>query len=129
MRAVEVMLGDGMMSLRKAMEYSGCSRKMYYYKPTQRILEPDPFIVEKTKEIALERPSYGTRRMGAMLERELRVPINRKRVQRIFRALNWINPSMKKKEGDNQIHSEESRAHKTIRALGDRPNLCLVWSR
>jgi transposase InsO family protein len=89
---------DGQMSLRKALSYSGCSRKMYYYEPAPRVVRPDPMIVEKTKEIALERPSYGTRRMAAQLSRELHAPINRKRVQRIFHALNWIEPAKTKSE-------------------------------
>lgn len=33
-----------------------------------------------------------------MLSRELHVPINRKQVQRIYRGLNWIEPSKKKSE-------------------------------
>jgi putative transposase len=99
MRAVELML-ENEMSLRKALAYSGCSRKMYYYEPVQGggLASLDPSIVSATERIALERPSYGTRRMAAMLSRELHVPVNRKRVQRIYRALNWIQPSLKKKD-------------------------------
>jgi transposase len=96
MRAVQLMLEEGQMSLRKALAYSGCSRKMYYYEPRPRALGLDPNIVEKTKEIALERPSYGTRRMAAQLSRELTVHINRKRVQRIFHSLNWVEPAKRK---------------------------------
>jgi HTH-like domain len=54
--------------------------------------------MEKAKQIALARPTFGTRRMAAMLQRELHVPVNRKRVRRIFHALNWIEPSRKKSE-------------------------------
>ena len=50
------------------------------------------------KEIGLNHPTYGARRVAAMLRRELNVPINRKRVGRIFHALNWIEPSKKKSE-------------------------------
>jgi putative transposase len=97
MTAVEIMLQDGF-SLRKALDYSGCSRKMYYHKTTPRTILPDPAVVDKVKQIALDRPSFGTRRMAAMLRRELHVPINRKRVRRIFHALNWIEPSKKKSD-------------------------------
>ena len=97
MMAVETMLEDGF-SLRKALDYSGCSRKMYYHKTIPRMVQPDPLVVEKVKQIALDRPTFGTRRMAAMLRRELRVPINRKRVRRIFHALNWIEPAKKKSE-------------------------------
>lgn len=97
MIAVEIMLEDRL-SLRKALDYSGCSRKMYYHKPIPRMIPLDPMIVEKMREIALERPTFGTRRMTAMLHRELNIPINRKRVQRIYHALKWIEPSKKKSE-------------------------------
>jgi putative transposase len=97
MRAVQLMLDD-QMSLRKALDYSGCSRKMYYHEPSKRALNIDSAIVDVVGKIALERPSYGTRRMAAMLSRELHVPVNRKRVQRIYRALNWIEPALTKKE-------------------------------
>lgn len=98
MRAVQLMLQERM-SLRKALAYSGCSRKMYYHhEPRQRVIKLDPSIVSATERIALERPSYGTRRMAAMLSRELQAPINRKLVQRIYRALNWIEPSLKKND-------------------------------
>jgi putative transposase len=97
MRAVEIMLESGM-SLRRTLRYAGCSRKMYYYEPIERTVELDPSIVEKMKEIALRRPSYGTRRMAAMLSRELHAPVNRKQVQRAYRTLNWIEPSKTKSE-------------------------------
>ena len=97
MRAVKLML-ERRMSLRKALAYSGCSRKTYYYEPRKRAIRLDPSIVSATEKIALARPSYGTRRMAAMLSRELHAPVSRKRVQRIFRALNWIEPSLKKKD-------------------------------
>ena len=97
MMAVETMLEDGF-SLRKALDYSGCSRKMYYHKTMPRTFLPDPVFVEKVKQIALDRPTFGTRRMAAMLRRKLLVPINRKRVRRIFHHLNWIEPSKKKSD-------------------------------
>ena len=55
-------------------------------------------MLEKTKEIVLQRPSYGTRRMAAMLTRVLGKSINRKRVQKIYHKLNLTMPSRKKRE-------------------------------
>jgi putative transposase len=97
MRAVEIMLEDGF-SLRMALDYSGCSRKLYYHKRIPRSIQPDPSVVEEVKQIALDRPTFGTRRMAAMLSRKLQVPINRKRVRKIFHALNWIEPTKKKND-------------------------------
>ncbi len=53
-------------------------------------------MVDAARKITLERPFYGTRRMAAMLSRELGRPVNRKQVRRIFHALNWIEPAKKK---------------------------------
>ena len=39
----------------------------------------------------MQRPTYGTRRMAAMLTRILGIPVNRKRVQRIFRKMGYIH--------------------------------------
>jgi hypothetical protein len=53
-------------------------------------------VVIAVKKLALQRPSYGTRRMAVMLSRELGRAVNRKQVQHVFHALNWIEPSKKK---------------------------------
>lgn len=99
MTAIQAMLeADGEMSLRKALRYSGMSSCSYYYRPVARTFEPDPAIAQKVEEIALRRPSYGTRRMAAQLSRELHVPVNRKRVQKVFHALNWIEPAKTKSQ-------------------------------
>jgi transposase InsO family protein len=91
-------LRDNGLSLRKALRLSGCSRKAYYHHTKRRSIPPDPYIVEKTKEVAIQRPLYGTRRMTATLRRELGIRVNRKRIQRIYRQLGWTQPSMRKKE-------------------------------
>jgi len=85
-------------SLRKALRHSGCSRQGYYHKPKKRNISADPRIVEKIKQIALQRPLYGTRRMAAQLSRELGVRINRKRVQRVYHQLGWTKPSIRKND-------------------------------
>ena len=107
MKTVQLML-QSEMSLRKALEYSGSSRQLYYYKPKERrvVVALDVTTVERVKEIALTRPSFGTRRMAAILAREMDSPVNRKKVQRIFRALNWVSPSMDKNEILRRSHAK-----------------------
>jgi putative transposase len=100
-------------SIRKALTYSGCSKNMYYGNKDHRYnitaaavttataVTPSlsTTIVEKEiQQISMERPTYGTRRMAAMLTRLLDRPINRKRIQRIFRKMGYITPSKSKKE-------------------------------
>ncbi len=94
------MIEENNISLRKALSYSGLSSCMYYYRKRERKQAPalDSPIIEAVRRVALERPSFGTRRMAAILTRELGTPVNRKKVQRIFRALNWVSPAMKKSE-------------------------------
>lgn len=91
-------LRDNGLSLRKALQQSGCSRQSYYHQPKKRFIPSDPYIVEKTKQIALQRPLYGTRRMAAQVSKELGVRVNRKRIQRVYRQLGWTQPSMRKKQ-------------------------------
>ena len=86
------------LNLRKALRHSGCSRKAYYHDPKRRRILPDPYIVEKVKKVTLQRPLYGTRRMAATLRRELGRPINRKRIQRIYRQLGWTQPQKRKND-------------------------------
>ena len=98
---------DGM-SIRKALVYSGCSRNMYYNNKqkkyhrnhiTAATAAPSSSTIEKEiQQISLQRPTYGTRRMAAMLTRVLGRPVNRKRVQRIFRKMGYITSSKSKKE-------------------------------
>lgn len=88
-------------SLREALRLADCSRKMYYYRQqesTTRFVAPDPLIVRRVEQLILERPSYGTRRVAAQLSRELDVPINRKRIQKIFRELGYTEPAKTKSE-------------------------------
>jgi len=104
------------LSLRKALSYADCSNNLYYHKPEPRDVRFDQQVLEKTREIAVQRPTYGTRRMAAMLTRTLGRPVNRKRVQRIFRKLCYVTPSRTKRE---IIRSKE----KPVKAT--RPNE--VW--
>lgn len=100
------------MSIRKALTYSGCSKNMYYYNNNNNkekyhgnhiaaataASSSSTMIEKEIQRISLQRPTYGTRRMAAMLTRILGRPINRKKVQRIFRKMGYITPSRSKKE-------------------------------
>ena len=86
------------LSLRRALTHAGCSRSAYYHHARKRSIPPDPYIVEKVREEASKRPLYGTRRMAATLTRSLERPINRKRIQRIYRHLGWTQPQKTKKQ-------------------------------
>lgn len=90
---------DAGMSLRTALRYSGLnSWSSFYYEEKSRFVEPDPLVVKSVKRLTNERPSYGARRVAAQLSRDLGHPVNRKRIQRIFRILGYTEPSLKKSE-------------------------------
>jgi putative transposase len=93
----EAMREEGF-SLRRRLQHSGCSRQAYYHQAKRRSIPSDPYILEKTKQIIVERPLYGTRRMAAQLSRELGVRVNRKRVQRLYRQLGWTQPQRRKND-------------------------------
>src|SRR5215211_1131121 len=89
---------DGM-SIRKALAYSGCSKTTYYYNNNKQTKKKyhrnhitaataataahpslsSTMIEKEIQQISMQRPTYGTRRMAAMLTRILGRPINRKR--------------------------------------------------
>ena len=92
MSAIKLMLGDEGMSLRKALRYSGVSSCSYYYRPVARTFEPDPRWCGRSRSS----PSgdHRTARGGwPPSSRGSSHAPNRKRVQRIFHALNWIEPA------------------------------------
>lgn len=117
--------GNDGLSLRKALAYAGCSRNAYYYnrkkedkkepRNTTQQSDEERAMEKRIKEIILQRPSYGTRRMATMLTRITGKPINRKRVQRLYRKLNLTMPSRKKRE---IIRSKYSNNIKMV----DRPS-------
>ena len=56
-------------SRNRACELSGYSRSLLYYKQRKRSIPMDPFLESRINEIVSERPSYGTRRVTAMIRR------------------------------------------------------------
>ena len=76
MKTIQLMIEENNISLRKALSYSGLSSCMYYYRKRERKQAPalDSAIIEAVRRVALERPSFGTRRMAAILTRELGTP-------------------------------------------------------
>ena len=88
MTAVQQMQKE--MSLNRSLEYTGISKTAWYYEPRARKPKSDKAIMEQIRKIADKRPTYGTRRMAAQLSRDMQIPVNRKRVHRIYVKLGWI---------------------------------------
>ncbi len=88
-------LVDHGISVSKSSELSGMSRQSFYYRPRERIKALDPDISIKIREIVEQRPSYGTRRVRALIRRS-GITISRKKVQRHMRAMNLIKTHNKR---------------------------------
>ena len=86
------------MSLNRALQYCGMSKHSWYYTKKPRDMAMDPDVVDVVRKIASKRPTYGTRRMAAQVARETNVPTNRKKIQRIYHKIGWIEPKKTKND-------------------------------
>lgn len=74
------------LSIRRQCELVGLNRSSYYYEPAQET-EFNLMLMRQIDEMYLKHPFMGSRRMTRMLRRQLEVPLNRKRVQRLMRKM------------------------------------------
>jgi len=86
------------MSLNKSLLLTGVSKTKWYYSKTPRDMPVDKTVSNVIQRIGTARPTYGTRRMAAQVSRELDKPVNRKKIQRIFHKLGWIEPKKSKND-------------------------------
>ena len=85
-------------SLNKSLFLTGVSKTKWYYSKSPRNIQTDHIVSNVVQKIGAKRPTYGTRRMAAQVSRELGKPVNRKKIQRIFHKLGWIEPSKSKND-------------------------------
>lgn len=76
---------DEEVSVRRQCELLGLARSGFYYEPVPES-EANLALMRRLDELHLEWPSFGSRRLTALLEREGQV-INRKRVQRLLQVM------------------------------------------
>ena len=88
-------------NVRKASVLSGYSRSSYYYRHREPVVissrnrhisdssAAEAAVLEATEKVALEYPSYGVRRITAMLHRS-GITANRKKVYRIMKLANLV---------------------------------------
>ena len=77
-------------TIKSACRLSGYTRSLVYYTPRERNTSLDPDISERINEIIVRRPSYGTRRVAAMI-RMSGITVNRKKVRRHMKELNLLH--------------------------------------
>jgi putative transposase len=78
------------MGKAKACKLAGLPRSSLYYAKKKCSYTPEKGLCEKIVQICRERPTYGYRRITAMLRRQCCV-VNRKKVQRIMRLLGLLH--------------------------------------
>ena len=80
----------------RAAAFTGLSRRAMYLGPTpETVLRPradEPQVRRAIREVALVRPTFGYRRVWAMLRRSGRT-VNRKRVHRLMKAEGLLRPA------------------------------------
>lgn len=83
------MLERGVSSRTRAAHYAGLSRRSLYYHlkvgPVARPREDEPRVRHAIRRAALARPTFGYRRVWAILRRREGLGINRKRVRRLMK--------------------------------------------
>ncbi|MEM3858875.1 MAG: IS3 family transposase [Candidatus Micrarchaeaceae archaeon] len=88
------LIGKGY-TIKDACTLSGYSGSLFYYEAKDRHIALDPDTSEKIMEIIIQRPSYGTRRVTAMIRRS-GLKVNRKKVRRHIKALNLLHRARKR---------------------------------
>ena len=73
---------------------TGTARSMIYYQRRKREPQYDPDLERRISDIVMERPSYGTRRVTAMIRRS-GSRIGRNRVRRHMRHMNLVTTHKK----------------------------------
>jgi len=89
-------------NVRKASDLSGYSRSSYYYRSKQPVISRNrrtdsAALLEAIEKVALEYPSYGVRRITAMLHRSGGITTSRKRVYRLMKLANLVRKRSVKK--------------------------------
>ena len=82
-------------TINSACYLSGYSRSLVYYKAKERHIPLDQEMSEKINEIIVQRPSYGTRRVTAMIRRS-GLTVNRKKVKRHMKEMNLLHSDRKR---------------------------------
>ena len=76
----------GALSVARQCALAGLARSSYYFTPTATESAENPALMRKIDELYLQRPFFGYRRIAGWL-RDLRWPVNEKRVLRLMRVM------------------------------------------
>ena len=88
-------LVDKGFTMRNASRLSGYPRSLLYYRQRERNVPLDTDLISRIEGIIAQRPSYGTRRVTAMIRRSGLI-INRKKVRRHMKELNLLHTHKKR---------------------------------
>ena len=106
------LIANGLSKSRSA-SLTGTARSMIYYQRRKREPQYDADLEKRISSIAEERPSYGTRRVTAMIRRS-GIRVGRNRIRRHMRHMNLI-----------ATHKKVHRKHVPRTIVVARPNV--MW--
>ena len=79
-----------LVSVSKLCRWFEFPRSTFYYRPpSPKSPKMDTELVLELKRVIDEEPTYGVRRLTAMVRRGLGIPVNRKKVHRIVKLNHW----------------------------------------
>ncbi|MGI0129108.1 MAG: IS3 family transposase [Thermoplasmata archaeon] len=110
------MLARGVSGRVRAARCAGIARRTLYYGPkegpTVRPREDEPRVRRAIRRVALAHPTFGYRRVWAILRRRVGLEINRKRVRRLMKSEGLSRPA----------HLPRPRLPATGRLIAEVPN-------
>lgn len=81
-----------------ACEYAGIPRSTYYYHARPRLQRSiDPVVSSLTRVAAERYPTYGYRRLAAVVSKDAQKPVNGKKMCRIMAELNLLQAPPKRR--------------------------------
>jgi putative transposase len=81
-------------STNLACTLAGMAKSTWYYKPKENLLNNE--ISDRMKEIAIERPRFGSPRMTVLIRREFGT-VNHKRIERLYKEARLTLPRERRK--------------------------------
>jgi putative transposase len=81
-------------STNLACTLAGMAKSTWYYKPKENLLNNE--ISDRMKEIAIERPRFGSPRMTVLIRREFGT-VNHKRIERLYKEARLTLPRKRRK--------------------------------
>ena len=109
--------------LTRPCSIAGCPNTLRYYTEKPRDVLINAEVTDKVRKISSKRPTYGTRHMATQVAREMNIPTNRKKIQRIYGKIGWNSVSKRHKRDNSCIKTQKVQTWCSQPALGGRHDI------